>query len=72
MDRASIYRVSRLAPPIMSFLALTVCAIGWVGVRREPASMRDFFAHIYQFCGVAGICAGGEEKSSSLPRPSLL
>ena len=29
MDRAGIYRFSRLAPQIMSLLALTVCAMGW-------------------------------------------
>jgi hypothetical protein len=70
MDRASIYRFSRLAPQIMSFLALTVCAIGWAVVWREHAHQHGgFLAHIYQLIMVAQILCGGPRPYRD---PSLL
>jgi hypothetical protein len=48
MDCSGIYRVSRIAPQIMSLLALAICAVGWAGVVRDPPGDEGALAHVYQ------------------------
>jgi len=55
MDRSSIYRVSRAAPQIMSLLALTICAVGWIGIVRDPPGDEGALAHMYQLIMVGQI-----------------
>jgi len=55
MDRSSIYRVSRIAPQLMSLLALAICAVGWIGVVRDPPGDEGALAHIYQLIMVGQI-----------------
>jgi hypothetical protein len=55
MGWPGIYRFSRIAPQIMSLLALTVCMIAWVGIVRDPPGDEGALAHVYQLSMVAQI-----------------
>jgi len=55
MHRFSIYRVARTAPQIMSLLALTICAVGWIGIVRDPPGDEGALAHMYQLVMVGQI-----------------
>ena len=55
MGWPTIYRFSRIAPQIMSLLALTVCVIAWIGIVRDPPGDEGALAHVYQLSMVAQI-----------------
>jgi len=48
MNATGIYRFSRIAPPILSLVALAVCAFAWAGLVQEPPGDEGALAHIYQ------------------------
>jgi hypothetical protein len=55
MGWPGIYQFSRIAPQIMSLLALTVCMIAWVGIVSDPPGDEGALAHVYQLSMVAQI-----------------
>ena len=55
MNCFAIYRVSRVAPQIMSLLALAICAVGWAGIVRDPPGDEGILAHTYQLIVVEQI-----------------
>jgi hypothetical protein len=50
-----MYRVSRIAPQLMSLLAVMICVLGWTGVVRDPPGDEGTMAHIYQLIMVGQI-----------------
>jgi hypothetical protein len=55
MDGSDIYRICKIAPQVMSLLALAICLVGWTGIVRHPPGDEGTLAHLYQLIMVGQI-----------------